>query len=145
MVNQNIYLRTFSPNAFIFTEGSQSTEVYLIRSGRVELTKQVKGESMLLSTLGPKEIFGEMALIGNSARSASAKALIETECYVLTSAAFDEKLEAMDPFLRGIFRIMSNTIRNMTSENAKMQDELARKDVEIQRLANKIAEITPQS
>ena len=133
MANQNIYLRTYSPNAFIFNEGSQSSEVYLIRSGRVEITKQIKGEPMLLKTLGPKEIFGEMALIGNSARSASAKALIETECYVLTSAAFDEKLEAMDPFLRGIFRIMSNTIRTITADNTKLLDQQATLKTQLER------------
>ena len=126
MVNQNIYLRTFQPNACVFSEGAQSSEVYLVRSGRVELTKQVKGEPLLLKTLGPKEIFGEMALIGNNPRSATARALIETECYVLTSAAFDDKLEAMDPFLRGIFRIMANTIRDITAENATQREDIAK-------------------
>ena len=124
MVNQNIYLQTFQPNAYIFTEGTKSSEVYLIRSGRVELTKQVKGEPLLLKTLNPKEIFGEMALIGNHPRSASARTLVETECYVLTSKAFDEKLEAMDPFLRGIFRIMANTIRDITAQNASQTEEM---------------------
>ena len=139
MASQNIYLRTFQPNAFIFTEGSQSTEVYLVRSGRVELTKQIKGEPLLLKTLGPKEIFGEMALIGNNPRSATAKALIETECYVLTSSAFDEKLEAMDPFLRGIFRIMANTIRDMTLENSKQLEQISQLELTISRMEKQAA------
>ena len=139
MVSQNIYLRTFQPNAFIFTEGSQSSEVYLVRSGRVELTKQIKGEPLLLTTLGPKEIFGEMALIGNNPRSATAKALIETECYVLTASAFDEKLEAMDPFLRGIFRIMANTIRDITLENSKQLEQVSQLELTIARMEKQAA------
>ena len=130
---QNIYLRSFPPNAYIFNEGAQSSEVYLIRSGRVEISKKSKGEEILLKTLGPKEIFGEMALIDNKGRSASAKALIETECYVLTSAAFDDKLEGMDPFLRGIFRILSNTIRTITAENAKLGDQVAALEEKLQK------------
>jgi len=116
MTKQNLYLRSFAPNTQIFSEGSQSGEVYLIRSGRVELTKKINGEPIMLKTLGPKEIFGEMAIIESKPRSATAIALMETECYVLTPKAFEEKLEAMDPFLRGLFRILANTIRGLTAE-----------------------------
>jgi CRP-like cAMP-binding protein len=123
MAQQNLYLRSFSPNTQIFSEGSQSGEVYLIRSGRVELTKKVNGEPIMLKTLGPKEIFGEMAIIESKPRSATATALMETECYVLTPKAFEEKLEAMDPFLRGLFRILANTIRGLTTELASYKKE----------------------
>jgi hypothetical protein len=43
---------------------------------------------------------------------------------VLTPKAFEEKLEAMDPFLRGLFRILANTIRGLTTELASSKKEV---------------------
>ena len=95
--------------------------MYLIRSGRVEISKQVGTESVLIKTLGPQEIFGEMALIHHKPRSASAIAVMDTECYVLNHTAFDEKLKTIDPFLRGVFRVLANTVREMTTELASLK------------------------
>ena len=119
--NKSLLFVKFPSGTVIFAERSQSTDVYLIRSGRVEISKQVGTESVLIKTLGPQEIFGEMALSHHKPRSASAIAVMDTECYVLNHTAFDEKLKTIDPFLRGVFRVLANTVREMTTELASLK------------------------
>ena len=46
---------------------------------------------------------------------------MDTECYVLNHTAFDEKLKTIDPFLRGVFRVLANTVREMTTELASLK------------------------
>jgi CRP-like cAMP-binding protein len=76
-----------------------------------------------IKTFGPREIFGEMALIENKPRSATATALVDTECYVITPHAFEEKLDAIDPFMRGLFRVLSSTIRDLTKELTRLKKD----------------------
>ena len=119
--NRTLLFVKFPADTVIFSERSQSTDVYLIRSGRVEIRKQIEAETVLIKALGPQEIFGEMALIHHKPRSASAVAVMDTECYVLNHMAFDDKLKTIDPFLRGVFRVLANTVRELTTELAALK------------------------
>ena len=113
------FLKKFTKDTVIIHEGSTSQDVYLVKSGRVEIVKNSKtGSKQVLATLGPNEIFGEMALIEHRPRSASAVAVMDTECYVLNANAFEQKLAEVDPFLRAVFRVMGNTIRKLSKEKA---------------------------
>jgi len=114
-------LSRFPAKTVIFHENSQSSDVYLIRSGRVEIRKSVEGQSVLLKTLGAQEVFGEMAVISNKPRSATATAIADTECYIMNTAEFEERLQSTDPFLRAIFRILSNTVRETNVELASLK------------------------
>jgi CRP/FNR family cyclic AMP-dependent transcriptional regulator len=59
-------------------------------------------------------IFGEMALIDNQPRMASATALTGTTCVIITDAVFDNKLKEADPFIAGLLRIFVRNIRSVT-------------------------------
>jgi CRP/FNR family cyclic AMP-dependent transcriptional regulator len=114
-------LSRFPAKTVIFHERSPTSDVYLIRSGRVEIRKTIDGESVLIKALGPQEVFGEMALINKKPRSASATAVVDTECYVMSASEFEERLDSTDPFLRAIFRILGNTVRDATSQLAALK------------------------
>ncbi len=58
--------------ALIFSEFEPGSSFYLIQSGRVQLIKIINGFEKNLDILQPGEIFGEMAILDNSPRSASA-------------------------------------------------------------------------
>lgn len=111
-------LKEFPKGTNIVSEGSTSQEVYLIKSGRVEIVKGSKNGKQVIATLGPNEVFGEMALIENRPRSATVTAILDTECYVINANIFEQKLNDIDPFLRAIFRVMSNTVRRLSKEKA---------------------------
>ncbi len=75
------FRRTFEPHELIVEEGRTANGLYVILSGRVEVIKGLTGSRpQLLATLEPNEPFGELALLGEWKRSASVRAMQETEC-----------------------------------------------------------------
>jgi len=109
--------KQFPKGHYIFREGGNPGEVYLILEGKVNIVKEAEGSKVVLASLGKNSIFGEMALIDNKPRSASAVATEDSVCMVLGVIEFNEKLEAMDPFIRGIFRVLTNTVRETTKKS----------------------------
>jgi CRP-like cAMP-binding protein len=64
----------------IIAEGSDSTEVYLICSGRVQISLfSPHGREVILREMGPNLIFGELAAIDRQARSANVVALEDSQ------------------------------------------------------------------
>ena len=66
------------PGDYIFREGEFGQHAYIINSGTVELVKFTGDQQSVLAELEKGALFGEMAIIDSSARSASARA--KTEC-----------------------------------------------------------------
>lgn len=70
--------------AVVFQEGSRGMSLYFVSSGRVRITKGgAAGATTDLATLNPGDFFGEMALIEEAVRSASAVALGPTVLFEL--------------------------------------------------------------
>jgi CRP-like cAMP-binding protein len=69
------FARTFQPGEMIFSEFEPGDTFYLIQSGRVELVKIIGDIEKTLDILQPSEMFGEMAILEKSPRSATAIAL----------------------------------------------------------------------
>ena len=75
-----VHVRTYQPEETVFAENEPGAGVYVIRSGRVDiLLKHENQSSTLLAELEPGDFFGEMALLGDSARSATAIAREQSE------------------------------------------------------------------
>ena len=97
----------FQPGQMIFREGDTTQEAYRILKGRVEISIAGEGKSVILAQLGEGDIFGEMAMVDERPRSASAQALDVTECEVLTAENFNEAVlqrpEILIPYLASFF------------------------------------------
>jgi len=66
-------VREYPKGAVIFNEDDYGREFYLIKKGSVDIQKKKEsGEVIILTTLGPGEILGEMAILGNNKRNATA-------------------------------------------------------------------------
>jgi len=75
------YAATAKAGEFIFREGDLTSDLYILEDGRVELLRQQAGVPHVVATLGPGEPFGELALLEDSARDLSARAV--TDCALL--------------------------------------------------------------
>ncbi len=114
----------FKAGDVIFREGDRPGGVYLINQGAVEITKDKAGEKITLATLGWNSIFGEMALIDKKPRSATATALKDTWCYLVDEQSFQKKIDELDPFMRGICRVLVQIARNMTEKYPAEMEEV---------------------
>lgn len=104
--------RRFASGAAIFDEGEASHEAYVVRSGRIEVVKASPAGPLRLAVLGPGDVLGEMGLLDERPRSASARALEAVEVDAMNGAEFADIL-ASDParsleILRALFERLRN-------------------------------------
>jgi CRP-like cAMP-binding protein len=83
------FARTFQAGEMIFSEFEPGDTFYLIQSGRVELVKIIGDIEKTLDILQPSEMFGEMAILENSPRSATAIALDTVKVLEFNSQNFE--------------------------------------------------------
>jgi CRP-like cAMP-binding protein len=83
------FARTFPAGEMIFSEFEPGDTFYLIQSGRVELVKIIGDIEKTLDILQPSEMFGEMAILENSPRSATAIALDTVKVLEFNSQNFE--------------------------------------------------------
>src|SRR5450432_315206 len=92
----------------LFREGDPGREMFVIHSGKVELTRRMKDRDALLALLPAGEFFGEMAIVNNRPRSASATVREDSWLLVIDSRTF----EAM---IRGKAEIAVRMIKSMAA------------------------------
>src|SRR5215510_3037851 len=91
----------------IFSEGEAGDQMYGIISGAVEL--RCDGE--LIATLGPDDVFGEMALVDSSPRMASAIASTDTELAVIGKRHFLFLVHETPTFALQVMSAMADRLR----------------------------------
>jgi CRP-like cAMP-binding protein len=79
--------RSFPAGVRVFHEGDHSDACYLVRKGDLRVTREhPDGRAIALATLGPGDIFGELAMLDGEARSASVETLSDSELLALPAA-----------------------------------------------------------
>lgn len=103
--------KVYQAGQTVFKEGESASRAFLVESGTVEIRKNIDGQEVVLGTVERGGIFGEMALIDNQPRMASAVAAEETVLVVITQTLFEDKMKEADPFIRALLRIFVRNIR----------------------------------
>ncbi len=103
------------PGTIIFREGEIGDCAYVIERGAVEISALRQGESVVLARLGQSDLFGEMALIDDKPRSATARALDAARLIVISRSQVTRKMDAADPLIRLFLRVILRRLRTTTS------------------------------
>ncbi len=77
-VEEILHERSYLAGEIVFEEGDEGLGMYLVVSGRVEILRSGAGGRGRLAEVGPGEFFGELALLDDAPRSASARAMEST-------------------------------------------------------------------
>jgi CRP-like cAMP-binding protein len=93
----------WSAGSVVFEKGSASEALYIILSGRVQISDVVDGEQVEIATLEAGDFFGELSLLLHTEHSKTATALEDSELMVLPKDSFQELL-ASNADLAGHFR-----------------------------------------
>ncbi|MEO7916906.1 MAG: EAL domain-containing protein [Dokdonella sp.] len=88
--------------ARVFDEGDEPTDAFLIESGLIEIMVDRNGVPTLLAVLGPGELIGEMAVIGDERRGNSARVLEAAVLVPIARSEFVERLSLADPVVRAL-------------------------------------------
>ncbi|CEM63210.1 Crp/Fnr family transcriptional regulator [Treponema phagedenis] len=122
------FAKKFPRGSVIFAEFEPGNCFYLIQSGRVQLIKIINGFEKNLDILQPGEIFGEMAILDNSPRSASAIAYDDTVVLEFNKENF-EVLMTGNPAIA--MRLLKTFVRRIYTQKRRfmiltIQDKSAR-------------------
>jgi CRP-like cAMP-binding protein len=116
----------------IFSEGDIGTEMFIIQSGIVELFKSIGGETRVLATLEKGDFFGEMSVLEDVPRNASARAKTDVEVVRINGATFDTMLKSNTEIAIRMMRKLSRRLRDVS---AMLEDALGRHVAEEERPA----------
>lgn len=140
-----IDLEKIAAGKTLFNAGDFGESLYIVRSGEVELfIKDNLGQKIILKVAEEGDIFGEISMLDNRPRSASAYALLDTEVFVLDRddllLLFQKKPDAglnMLAAMSGMLREADNLLRTRVSRN--VNEEIEEKLSMLQRIADWIA------
>lgn len=90
------------PEQVIFNEGEIGKKAYIIRKGGVRILSLYKGKQVVLAELKSGTCFGEMAIIGNMPRTASAVSMGYTELYEIDKAYLDKLIGSLPRLVQAI-------------------------------------------
>jgi CRP-like cAMP-binding protein len=109
--------RIYAPGQIICHQGDPGDHLYAVIEGLVKIVfTSERGDEMVLNILGPEEIFGELALLDGSPRSASVLALKSTSVFVLPRRQLLE-LMSVNPGLADEFlKLIGKIVRNLTEK-----------------------------
>lgn len=110
------YLESHPMGEIIFSEGDIGTEMYIIQSGTVELLKSIGGETRVLATLEKGDFFGEMSVLEDAPRNASARAKTDVEVVRVNGALFDTMLKNNTEIAIRMMRKLSRRLREVTTQ-----------------------------
>jgi CRP/FNR family cyclic AMP-dependent transcriptional regulator len=109
--------REFKKGTVLFREGEPGKEMFVVQQGRVNVSKRVGEVEKILSSMGPGEFLGEMSILNNKPRSATATCAEDSKLLVIDAKTF----EAM---IRGNAEIAIRMIKKLADRLAEADDQI---------------------
>ncbi|MDH3998191.1 MAG: Crp/Fnr family transcriptional regulator [Desulfuromonadales bacterium] len=118
-------------NSQLFFAEESSDDIYLVKEGRVKLLRVSRdGREVILDILGPGEIFGELALAGETLRSHSAEAVDDALVCIIRRQDFEDLLEQHPQMALKVLKLIGLRRREL---------EMRLEDLVFQPLAGRLA------
>jgi CRP/FNR family transcriptional regulator, cyclic AMP receptor protein len=109
--------KEFPRGTVLFREGEPGKEMYVVQTGRVTISKRVGDVEKVLTTLGAGEFFGEMSILNNKPRSATATCADASKLLVVDA----KTLEAM---IRGNAEIALRMIKKLADRLQETNEQI---------------------
>lgn len=128
-------LRAYSKGTMIFSEAQSGADMFIIQEGTVKITKIVQNTEVTLAILKKGDMFGEMALLENKPRSASAIANDDCRLMVINKSNFNQMVSTQPQLISRLTTMLADRLWTMhrqlgnsllnSNPVAKMTDMLA--------------------
>ena len=110
-------LRRFRTGEIIFSAGAPGDGFYVLESGHVQISAVVaNNETRVLAVIGPGDFFGEMAVLDDAPRSATARAEDEAEAYFIGREELLQLIDQKPRLALDLIREFSNRIRALNQK-----------------------------
>ena len=113
--------KSYGDGEIVIQEGTPGEEFYILKSGKIIITKGIEGkEEKTLAILEKGDFFGEMSLLDGGPHSADARALEKVEVLSIKRESFENMLktdyQTASRFLFAVIKIMSERLRSTNEE-----------------------------
>ncbi len=120
--------RIYAEGEYIFYQGDPGIGLYIIRDGEVSIVQQdIEGKQNELTRLGVGDFFGELAMLDDEIRSASALAVKETSVTVIFKPDLHEFIEKYPSkgihILRGFAQIIAIRLRRLNKDYSELYNQ----------------------
>jgi CRP-like cAMP-binding protein len=113
------YLVPAKAGDFIFRERDAGADMFIIRSGRVELLKEYAGEQRQIALLEVGDFFGEMSLLEDQPREISARAVGAVELLRIDASTFDRIVQEAPEIPVRMLRKLARRLRDYQDHAAR--------------------------
>lgn len=97
----------------LFRQGEKGGGAYIVSDGAIGIYREAGDRKIPLATVRKGELFGEMAVIDNSPRMATAFTLEESTLMVISADAMSDKMKKTDPFIKALVLMLMNNLRSV--------------------------------
>lgn len=101
---------------YIFREGDEGDEMYIIQTGRVSIQKVIAGKKTPISVLEKGDFFGEMSVLERLPRTADAEALEDADLITINSQTFGEMIRSNPEIAVRMLRKYSMRMREFSDQ-----------------------------
>jgi cyclic nucleotide-binding protein/FHA domain-containing protein len=105
------YTLELKPGEYVFREGELGLEMYIINEGKVEILNHVGDEEQILAVLEKGDFFGEMSVLEDLPRAASARAITDVRLLQINGSTFDQLLQGNPEIAVRMMRKLSRRLR----------------------------------
>lgn len=118
-MSNNTLGKEYRAGETIVRQGETGDCMYVIQSGQAEVVQSTDGREVRLAVLGPRDVFGEMAIFQKETRSADVRALTNVRVLTVDKKIFLRRVHEDPSFVFPILQKMSQRIRDMDAELTK--------------------------
>ncbi|MBR6078865.1 MAG: cyclic nucleotide-binding domain-containing protein [Treponema sp.] len=106
-------IREYPPDTMIFSEHQKGRDMFIIQEGSVKISKVVDNEEVTLALLKKGDMFGEMALLEDQPRSASAIAHSKCKLMVVNKENFDQMVSTQPQMIARLTTMLADRLWSM--------------------------------
>ncbi len=116
------YFVKFAAGETIIREQEPGASMFIIQTGQVEIFRRHAGKEKQIAVLGPGDFFGEMSVLEEIPRTASARALQDSQLLQIDATTFDQVLHQNPEIAVRMMRRLSRRLRTMEEAEEKAND-----------------------
>lgn len=116
MTEQSLETRAYKSGEIIFRQGDTGDDAFIVENGQVEIARGNGTAELVIATIEAGGLFGEMALIDDAPRMATARAMRATKCVIIPKRAFSKLMRDAHPVLRVVLGTMMQRVRGKATK-----------------------------
>ena len=123
------FARDYPAGEVLFREGDRGQQMFVVQAGSVEIRRRVGDSERIVAVVPPGEFFGEMALIDERPRSATAVALRRSNLLAVDGPTFEAMILTNGKFALKIIKVLSERIRRSNEQVSDLIETMPRERI----------------